>query len=161
MEWQVTPHALEQMAERGIARDQLDRVLARPQTTLPDPKRQPGCRIFQSDQVVAFVNEDEHVVITVGIHGASRDDWHTFAAPQGGPAPAEPVTYGVRRRRAKDKGLPVTKSNILDGVHEHVAAEVCKALAQRGLDFRAIRVISPTEVEIVLPEETRCQNPLR
>lgn len=153
MDWTVTPHALEQMAERGVAVDQLDTLLARPQTTMPDPKGQPGCRIFQRDQLIAFVNEVEKVVITVGIHGGSRSDWHTLPAPQGGEAPAEPITYGQRRRRVKDKGLPITKASVLDGVHPRVAAEVRQALALRGLDFRAIRVTSPTEVEIVLPKE--------
>lgn len=154
MDWTVTGHAREQMAERGIAQDQLDTLLARPQTTLPDPKGMPGCRIFQSGQVVAFVNEVERVVITVGIHGASNSDWRTFAAPQGGSAPVVPVQYnGKRRKRVKDKGLPVTTRSVLDDLHPSIAAGVRQVMAEHGLDFRAVRITSPTEVDIVLPKE--------
>jgi IS4 transposase len=137
------------MAERGIAEDQLEALLARPAVTVPDTKRL-GRRIYSDDVMIAVVAEDTRSVITVGYKGASRNDWRTFAAPQGGAAPVEPVVYGKRRRRVKDKGLPVQKTGVLDGVHPEIAAGVREVLDLYGLDYRAVRVHSPTDVEILL-----------
>jgi hypothetical protein len=139
------------MAERGIARDQLDTLLARPAVTVPDTKRL-GRRIYSNGVMLAVVDEAAHAVITVGYKGASSNDWRTFAAPQGGAAPVEPVVYGKRRRRVKDKGLPVTTRSVLDDLHPSIAEGVREVLAEHGLDFRAVRIFSPTQAEIDLHE---------
>lgn len=153
-EWLVTSHAREQMEERGIAQDQLDALLARPALSIPDPKGMPNCRYYTGGGMLAVVDEVAHAVITVGINGASSKDWRTFAAPRGSaPLPADPVRFRKRKRKKDDPGLPVTKSSVLDGVHPGIAADVRAYLAKHGLDFRAVRVISPTEVFIDPPEE--------
>lgn len=151
-EWLVTGHAREQMEERGITKDQLDALLARPTLSIPDPKGQPNCRYYTGGGILAVVDEVDRAVITVGINGASKRDWRTFAAPAS-PPPPEPVRFRKqRRKRIKDAELPVTKTSVLDGVHPGIAADVRAYLDEHGLDFRAVRVVSPTEVFIDPPE---------
>jgi hypothetical protein len=152
MDWKVTPHALEQMAERGVAVDQLETLLAKPKVTVPDTKRL-GRRIYSNDVMIAVVDEDDRYVITVGMKGASSGDWETFAAPHGGAAPVAPIVDGKRRKRVKEKGLPIQKSSVLDGVHPGIAEDVRAYLEKHGLDFRAVQVVSPTEVFINPPED--------
>jgi hypothetical protein len=67
--------------------------------------------------------------------------------------PAEPVRFRNRRKKVKEVGLPVDRSNVLDGVHPGVAAGVLAYLAEHGLDFRAVRVLGPTQVEIDPPKD--------
>jgi len=142
------------MEIRGIAQDQVDRVLARPEISLPSPDQNapPGTRLYVGGGVVAVVDEPAHTVITIGVKGAANSDWESFPAPPAtDPLPPEPTCLRQRRRRTKDKGLPVTRSNVLDGVHPGIAAGVRQYLAAHGLDFRAVKVLGPTQVEICPP----------
>lgn len=150
-DWVITLHARQRMLDRGIADDQLDSLLAAPQISLPnpDPTAKPGTRLYIGGGLVAVIDEPERTVITIGVKGASSRDWESFSAPQAGPLPEPESTWPERRRRrVKDKGLPVTRSNVLDGVHPGIAADVRAFLAAHGLDFRAIKVLGPTQVEI-------------
>ena len=154
-DWVLTHHARERMADRGIAPDQLDELLARPKVSLPNPDLDaaPGTRLYVGGGLVAVIDEPERTVITVGVHGASNADWESFPAPQAGPLPAEPISTEFRKRgrRVKDKGRPVCRTNVLDGVHPGIAAGVRAYLAAHGLDFRAVTVLGPTQVEITPP----------
>ena len=155
----ATPHAQEQMAERGIAPDELDALLSRPETTIPDPKGEPDCRYYTGGGMVAVVNEATHRVITVGLDGASSRDWRSFGAPRGGPMPVEATPPPRKRmeRRRRAVGPPVeraTTANVLDGVHPLIAAGVRAQLDAMGLDFRSVVVESPTVVSIV-PRDSR------
>lgn len=149
-DWVISGHAQEQMEERGVARDQLDKLLRWPQVSIPDPMGKPNCRYYSGGGVLAVVDEGAHEVITVGIIGASNRDWESFLPPpaiEESPQPAAPLRR-PRRRRPKDKGLPVARGNVLDGVHPGIAADVRSYLAANGLDFRAVTVLGPTQVEI-------------
>jgi hypothetical protein len=163
-DWALTYHARQQMELRGIARDQVDAALARPDHTTPSQKHA-GARQYVKGQVLLVVNEATRQVITVGIHGASKDDWESFAAPISA-APAEPTplrllpggaaaTASPGARRPKPPAAPVQRTAVLDGVHPRIAAAVRRELARRGLDFRAVRVVSPTEVSIAMPGARR------
>jgi hypothetical protein len=155
-DWEATAHAQDMMAERGITADQVSTLLAHPQTTAPDPKGRPNCRYYTGHGMLAVVDEAERKVITVGIMGANRHDWRTFAAPQSGAMP-EPVTVVgpnlypamMRRRRKEERAAEVRAMNVLDGVHPLIADGVRRELARLGLDFRSVRVDSPTEVSII------------
>jgi hypothetical protein len=153
------------MAERGIAPDELDAMLRHPDTTIPDPKGEPGCRYYTGRGMVAVVNEATHRVITVGVVGASSRDWRTFGAPRGGPMPTEsPARQRMTaRRRAVEpvtvtgaNRAPIQLANVLDGVHPAIADGVRAELANLGLDFRSVRVESPTVVSIVAPDRRAC-----
>jgi Domain of unknown function (DUF4258) len=154
-QWQLTAHARERMALRGISVDQVDAVLDRPSQTMPDPKRT-GCRMYVGGGVVAVVDERTQDVITVGIDGATGNDWQSFAAPPAAPlsddvvepVPARTSRRAVRRPLARMRPATAAARNVLDGVHPLVAAEVRRVLSRRGLDFRAVRVLSPTDVRI-------------
>jgi len=156
MEWEATAHAQDMMAERGITADQVATLLAHPQTTAPDPKGRPNCRYYTGRGMLAVVDESTRKVITVGIMGANRHDWRTFAAPQSGAMP-EPATVRrpdlwppmSRRRRKEERAAEVRAMNVLDGVHPLIADSVRRELARLGLDFRSVRVNSPTEVSII------------
>lgn len=154
-DWVLTHHTRQRLEDRGIAPDQLDQLLARPQISLPnpDPDAAPGTRLYVGGGLVAVIDEPARKVITVGVNGASNRDWETFPAPLAGPLPPEPVRtdFPKRGRRIKDKGLPVSRSNVLDGVHPGIADGVRAYLAANGLDFRAVRVLGPTQVEINPP----------
>jgi hypothetical protein len=153
MQWSLTQHATQQMHARRFLREQLDELLARPQHTQPDPKRQEGVRLYVGHGITASVAEGTNTVLTVGIQGASKEDWHEFPAPaarvlaaRGGRASASTT----RTRRKREPARPVASRNVLDEVHPGIAETVRRELRRRGLDFRAIRVDSPTVVSVVV-----------
>jgi hypothetical protein len=136
------------MAARGITESQVCRLLVRPDHKLPDFKDE-GCRYYVGGGILAVVNEQTEEVVTVGIDGASRDDWRDFVpapVPVDKPAPRRRRT--ATGRRPKPPPAPVESRNVLDDVHPSIRDGVLKTLRQRGLDFRSVRVLSPTEVEI-------------
>jgi hypothetical protein len=141
------------MLDRGIAQDQVDALLARPEISLPNPDLQaaPGTRLYIHGGVVAVIDEPEHTVITIGITGATNRDWESFSPPEAGPLPPQSPSLHHRRRRVKEKGLPVARRNVLDGVHPGIAAGVRAYLAAHNLDFRAVQVHGPMQVEINPP----------
>lgn len=147
-DWVITNHAHERMADRGIAKDQLDALLAAPEISIPSATRGSE-RIYIRDRILAVVDEPRRTVVTVGLSGATNQDWELFPPPPADPLPPEPPRLRTRRRRRKDEAPPVTRRNILDGVHPGVAADVRAYLAANGLDFRAVRVLGPTQVEII------------
>lgn len=151
--WVITHHAQQRMEDRGVAPDQVDALLAAPSISLPnpDPDGAPGTRLYIGGGLVAVVDEPARTVITVGVKGASNRDWESFPAPPAEAMPPEPDQVRHRRRRVKEKALPVTRRNVLDGVHPGITHGVRAYLAAHGLDFRAVRVLGPTQVEINPP----------
>jgi hypothetical protein len=150
-DWVITSHAQEQMEERGLTRDQVDTVLRRPEISAPDPMGKPDCRYYVGGGMLAVVDEASREVITVGVSGASNRDWESFLPPSSEPLPPEPPKVRPRRNRGwrvKEQTLPVTRTNVLDGVHPGIARGVRAYLAANGLDFRSVRVLGPTQVEI-------------
>lgn len=154
--WRLTSHARERMADRGITIDQVEAVLRHPELTLPDPKgRSDDVRCHVGGDVLVIANHVYREVITVGINGASSLDWETFAAPAASadehPPPPYPVRATPRRRtREAERSEPIEERNVLDGVHPLVAQRVRRLLAERGLDYRHVVVLSPTDVRIAV-----------
>lgn len=157
MDWDYTAHALTRMRQRRILREQVDAVLAWPASNQPDPKRQAGVRLYVGGGITVSVNEDDRVVLTVGVQGADRSDWESFRAPalsvlEGGRMPGTRARTSTRRttRKPKPTPAPVASRNVLDDVHDGIARTVRKTLRKHGLDYRSVTVVSPTEVEVLL-----------
>lgn len=156
-QWRLTDHARDRLADRGITVEQLAEVLQRPSQNLPNPKRrQDGSRLYVGGGVVAVVNETTHEVITVGISGATGNDWVSFAPPAAAPLVESPLpvaTGRVTRRSSPRRTAAVAEvasRNVLDDVHPQIAKTVRRLMRRHGLDYRAVRVCSPTDVRIAV-----------
>jgi len=161
--WRVSAHARAQCIERGIALAELDRLLTDPPTRTSS--RHPGNtehhRRYAGHGILAIVEERSRTVITVGLDGASKADWEDTARTRRTDLPeAAPAAEPRRRRRAEPLRLAgnaadpvpmarVSRRNVLDALHPAVRVGIEAELARRGLDVRAVRILSPTRAEIV------------
>jgi len=148
------------MAERGISALELVQLLEHPQQSVPSAMTG-DVRYLTGYGILAVVQPEEQVVITVGIDGANNADWMTRSVERAREMDSVELTAldkivdrdtsedrGVyRRQRLVRKVAPgkVTVTNVLDGVAPALHSDV---LYLCDGDLRRITIDSPTRVII-------------
>jgi hypothetical protein len=119
-DWQLSKHALEQIAERGLALDDVLVAADRPVRSMPS-KRKVGARINTGpDGTQAIIDVDSRTIITVGVNGATKFDWedHVVARAKN----AKPQHDDVVHEIVKPMG-PRARQNLMKRMRRGVVAE--------------------------------------
>jgi len=146
--WRLSAHVRERLGDRGITVEQVRAVLARPETTVPSMKED-GCRIYTRAGVLAVVNETARTVVTVGMHGATAQDWEDHAAPLASepfreseaPAPVRAPHRPARKRTEPVSAVTTTR------VDQRLWKE---CLRRANGDHRRLRIIPATGEVLIL-----------
>lgn len=159
--YRITAHAKAQCAERGIALAELDEVVARPDITIDADLKDAGVTRGIAHGLVVLVDEARRCIVTVGIDKAARDRWEALAIARKSTVPFKEDTEKEKPRRPRKEvrsaghrndevpAFRAASTHALDKVHPAIREQVTRELAALGLDFRCVRIITPTKVEIV------------
>ena len=169
--WTITGHARDMLAERGIAPSELVQTLLDPDKidalVNDNPAHAERVTLYVRGKVLAWVDDPDKTVITVGIQGANSLNWEAHALARAGTPeqdclPVEDLLVAVpakrgrrpgskNRQREVDRNGPVEVRHVLDGVLHPSLVETAKAMAtERGVGFDKIRVLGPARFEIDL-----------
>jgi len=173
--WRMTAHALDQMAERGIAPSELMGALVAPDRTStmgvfgqvswagrvgaawrPDIDRETGARVkvittVYIDKSDAFTWAD-HVVEEAGARQAALSA-EQLTTLLGVPEPARFITPSAKFRPEKRSG-PVKVTSVYDGIPASMLAAAKQALRDAGLDPGDLSRIRRVPGKIALEVDT-------
>lgn len=136
----LSRHAIAQMDERGIDREQVATALLNPSECAPDTPH--GTRAqYANRNVSVFVNDRTRTILAV-LRQGEVDELAVKPPPATKSIPAQ---YVPREKRRRPRPAPVKRSHVLDAIHPALRAEITRLVDG---DFTRIVVHSPMKVEI-------------